>query len=118
MNVKAAPPSYPAINIGFPPEMMAAFHPPQHTAPAPMPTMSPMLLPLLCGPGTNMSITEFCIYYELDDSIHAWLDDNGFKVARVLQYVAVNDLKEMGFKFWETVALKDGVGCWSVCLAT
>ena len=65
-----------------------------------------------------MSIAEFCVYYELDDSIRARLDDNGFKVARVLQYVAVNDLKEMGFKFGEIAALKDGVGCWSVCLAT
>jgi hypothetical protein len=118
MNAKAAPPSYPAINIGFPPEMMAAFHPPQHAAPAPMPNMAPMLLPPLRGPGANMSIAEFCVYYELDDSIRARLDDNGFKVARVLQYVAVNDLKEMGFKFGEIAALKDGVGRWSVCLAT
>ena len=94
--------------------MMAAFRAPPLAAPALPSYASHMLLLPSRAPGANMPIAQFCIEYELDDSICSRLDDNGFKVSRVLQYVVVDELKEMGFKFGEVAALKDAVGRWSV----
>ena len=93
------PPAYPAINIGFPPEMMAAFcAPPPLATPALPSYTSHMLLLLSYTPGTNMPIAQFCVEYKLDNSICSQLDDNSFKMSGILQYVVVDELKEMGFK--------------------
>ena len=71
-NAAVVPPAYPTINIGFPPEMITAFHaPPPFAAPALPSYASHMLLLPPCAPGTNMPIAQFCVEYELDDGICA-----------------------------------------------
>jgi hypothetical protein len=95
--------------------MMAAFRaPPPLAAPGLPSYASHMLLLPSHAPGANMSIAQFCAEYELDNSICSKLDDNGFKVSHILQYVVMDELKEMGFKFREVAVLKDAVGRWSV----
>jgi hypothetical protein len=44
------------------------------------------------------------------------LHNEGFTGSYPLQYVAIADLKEMGFKYGEIASLKDAVTHWSVLL--
>jgi hypothetical protein len=122
----AAPPPPSGLNIsvlelatlmhqGFPPLPYAYPYPPQPQLPPPLtPGPSLTLLPASRDIGPSLTLEDFCNQFDLPQTICAKLRDEGFTGSRPLQYVAISDLKEMGFKFGEIALLKDAVACWSL----
>lgn len=110
----------PVINITFGNEFANPFKPIQAPQIAPtadvatLPGSSRSLIPFSRKPGNDMSISAFCTYYNLDDSIAMKFNSHSFKKARLLRYVTFTDLKDMEFKFGEIAALRDAVEKWSI----
>ena len=122
----AASPSASGLNISIlelatlirqPQPHFQPFYPHQYPpAPVAIPGPSLMLLPTSHGVGPSLSLDEFCKHYDLTTEICEKLRNEGFSGSRPLQYVAIADLKEMGFKYGEIASLKDAVTRWSVLL--
>jgi len=45
--------------------------------------------------------------------VHQKLDENGHTTSNTITYICVSELKEMGFKHGEIVAMKDAVQQWA-----
>jgi hypothetical protein len=73
---------------------------------------------MLLGParnlGPDMAIAQFCNSFGLQPTIQAKLEENAYDYARNLRFIALDDLKEMGFKLGEKAALQDAIERWSV----
>ena len=65
-----------------------------------------------------MSISEFCDLYALGPDILERFASHMYKDARVLRFVSLADLKEMGFRLGEIAELRDAVELWSVQRST
>lgn len=74
----------------------------------------PTLLPPSRLPGKDMSLIDFCAMFDLVETILEKLHENMYKTARVLRFITIAELKEMGFKFGEIAALRDAVDSWAV----
>lgn len=124
--VAANAPSAPVFNISIGKDFVDLLRPPTVPQVAPM---APMLLPahvpildhdmsnLLSRsrvPGCDMSLVEFCERYNLGDNILARFTENFYREARVLRFVTIDELKEMGFRLGEIAGLRDAVESWSV----
>lgn len=77
-------------------------------------TMSQMVLSPARNVGPDISIAEFCALYSLQPSVQKKLDENSYDHARLLRFVSLDNLGEMGFKLGERAALLDAVERWSV----
>jgi hypothetical protein len=111
-----APPA-PVVNISLGKEISGLFHPVQSSSPAPGPSHTPdhgHLLPPSHAPGRDMPISEFCDLYSLGPDILEKFASHLYKDARVLRFVTLADLKEMGFCLGEIAGLRDAVESWSV----
>ncbi|KIK82231.1 hypothetical protein PAXRUDRAFT_70618, partial [Paxillus rubicundulus Ve08.2h10] len=53
------------------------------------------LLPSTHLPGQDMTVTDFCNMYKLDDDIATKLSSHSFKDARLLHFISFSDLKDM-----------------------
>jgi hypothetical protein len=65
-----------------------------------------------------MPISEFCDLHALRPDILEKFASHLYKDARVLQFVTLTDLKEMGFRLGEIAGLWDAVESWSVQRST
>jgi hypothetical protein len=77
---------------------------------------SPMLLPSSRAIGQYLTLQDFCTQYDITDTVRNKLSDEGYTNSRVLQYIAIEELKEVGFKNGEIASLKDAIIRWSVPL--
>jgi len=122
----AVPPPNSGLNVSIL-ELAALLRPPP-VAPPPYPYVQPqpssngagpslMLLPTSRTAGPSMTLQDFCTQYDITDNVCKKLFDEGYTNSRVFQYVAVEELKEVGFKNGEIASLKDAVARWSVPLA-
>jgi hypothetical protein len=114
-NVSAAPPA-PVFNISLGKEISGLLH---SSMPAPGPSYTPdrdscPLLPPSHAPGRDMPIAKFCDLYALGPDILEKFVSHLYKDARVLRFVTLADLKEMGFRLGEIAGLRDAVESWSV----
>jgi hypothetical protein len=66
--------------------------------------------------GPNLTLQEFCNQFDVTANVYNKLVNKGYTNSQVLQYVAIDELKEMGFKFGEIALLKDAVARWSLPL--
>ena len=80
-------------------------------------TASSKLLPSTRSLGQDIPIAEFCRQHQLDDEVLQKLQANCFKNTRILHFVTIADLKEMGFLPGEIGELRDVVEKWSEVLA-
>lgn len=87
---------------------------PAGPAAAPMALSSSSLLHASRRPGNDMSIDDFCELYNLGGAILGKFTENGFTRARMLRFIHIEELKEMGFKIGEIAGMKDAVETWSV----
>lgn len=96
----------------------AAAPPYPYMQPQPIPATntapSPMLLPSSRAIGQYLTLQDFCTQYDITDTVRNKLSDEGYTNSRVLQYIAIEELKEVGFKNGEIASLKDAVIRWSV----
>jgi hypothetical protein len=123
----AASPSTSGLNISIlelamlmrqPQPQFQPFYPHQYPpTPVAVPGPSLMLLPTSHSVGPSLSLNGFCKQYDLTTAICEKLRNEGFTGSHPLQYVAIADLKEMGFKYGKIASLKDAVMHWSVLLA-
>ena len=119
-----AVPSAPVFNISIGKDIVDLFRPSATpVAPALLPAHMPQpvldhdmsnLLPRSRIPGPDMPLGEFCERYNLGANILARFTENFYKEARVLRFVTVDELKEMGFRLGEIAGLRDAVDSWSV----
>ena len=72
-------------------------------------TVDILLLSVSARPGPDLSLTDFCVAFELSQEILTKLTDNGYMGTRTIRYIIVSELKEMGFKNGEIAAMKDAV---------
>ncbi|KIK74393.1 hypothetical protein PAXRUDRAFT_175847, partial [Paxillus rubicundulus Ve08.2h10] len=72
------------------------------------------LLPSTHLPGQDMTVTDFCNMYKLDDDIATKLSSHSFKDAQLLCFISFSDLKDMDFKIGKVAALHDAVEKWSI----
>lgn len=121
------PPAAPVFNLTIGNNIVDMFRPmcTQSPCPAAVPALAPAanlsydlqcptLLPPSRLPGKDMSLTEFCAMFDLVETILEKLHENMYKTARVLRFITIAELKEMGFKFGEIAALRDAVDSWAV----
>lgn len=110
--------SAPVFNISVGDGVLDLFRPclPVQDAPVPVlpATMSQMVLSPARNVGPDISIAEFCALYSLQPSVQKKLDENSYDHARLLRFVSLDNLGEMGFKLGERAALLDAVERWSV----
>ncbi|KAJ7132727.1 hypothetical protein C8R46DRAFT_1235676 [Mycena filopes] len=121
-------PAAPQVNFNFPPEFAAFLRQPAPIpAPAPAPalplaapnalTLPPntgnMLIPYPCIPGPDLTITNFCTTYNLDDDIRNRFESNKYKGSADFEFIEVDELKEMGFMRGEIAQIKGAIGKWS-----
>jgi hypothetical protein len=86
---------------------------PAGPAAAPMALSSSLLHASHC-PGNNMSINDFCELYNLGGAVLGKFTENKFTRARMLRFVHIEELKEMGFKIGDIAGMKDVVETWSI----
>ncbi|KAJ7683481.1 hypothetical protein B0H14DRAFT_3907857 [Mycena olivaceomarginata] len=107
----------PTINISF--DGLANFF-----RPAPAPAAGQlhhvkepnMLIPPNTQPGEPMSISMFCIQYNLDDCILEKLTANQYKNASAFRFIRLMDLEKMDFLPGDIAELQDAVRQWAVPL--
>ena len=78
------------------------------------PALSLTLLPANRVAGLSLSLEDFCCQYLVDDIVRQKLSDEGYKTSHHLQYAAVQELKEAGFRIGEIASLKDAFARWSL----
>ena len=83
----------------------------------PLPDNSGFLLLALQPPGTDMSLKDFCVKYDLDDKICVKLTENAFKNSCFLHFLTLDDLCNMKFLYGEIAALHDALEMWSAALS-
>jgi hypothetical protein len=126
-NAKANPTNLaPVFNISVGNEVLDILRPPPPPVPAPVPipvpphapqvydAPCPLLLHPSRMPGLDISISEFCQQYDLGPNVLKKFQDNFYNDARVLRFVTIDELKEMGFRLGEVAGLRDAVERWSI----
>jgi len=73
-----------------------------------------LLLHPSCVPGTNMPISQFFTNCDLRPATIKKFKNNLHLDAHVLQFVMMDELKEMDFHLREIASLRDAVERWSV----
>jgi hypothetical protein len=68
-----------------------------------------ILLPPSCSTGPFMSLTVFCVKYNITEVVQTKLDDEGYTDVHFLQYVSITELKEASFKNREFASLRFAV---------
>ena len=133
-----APIAAPIFNFSIGKEIVKLFHPhmPAHmplspTSTIPQPQAQPLvqaavppIYDLQCPtvlqpsrkPGNDMPISEFCVQYELGKEVEAKFSEHSYSHARMLRFVTILELKEMGFRLGEVAALWDAVDRWSASI--
>ena len=116
----AAMPATPIFNFSIGGEVAKLFAPLAMPAMAAAPAAdtnpdaaSLKLLPSTRSLGQDIPIEEFCQQHQLDNEVLQKLQANRFKNARILHFVTIADLKEMGFLPGEIGELRDAVEKWS-----
>ncbi|KAJ6585988.1 hypothetical protein B0H19DRAFT_1060163 [Mycena capillaripes] len=126
--IAAAQSTVPVINNNFtiPDAFLDLIRPSQPTAPAaapataaPPPLIQPlheqvMLLPPNTKVGEPITITQFCVQYDLDDSIATKLASNGYRKATSFNFMQLKDLAAMQFLPGEIAELRDAIQQWAV----
>lgn len=130
----AAPPPPPVFNLNIGNELVHLLRPPAPPPPnppsvaAPAPVAAPLLsshlpnydpeCPTLLhpsrAPGEDMSLSDFCNIYNLGQRVLDTFTEHSYKTARILRFVTIAELKEMGFRFGEIAGLRDAIETWSV----
>ena len=64
--------------------------------------------------GARIALEEFCTLYNLSESVHMKLEENGYIGSWTLPFADVQDLRDVGFKPGELAQLKDAVLQWSL----
>jgi hypothetical protein len=104
----------PVFNLNIGKEIADIFRPPAPTAfaasmPPPPPPVSslatPDLIPFARAPGMDMSLADFCERYGLGENILNKFTEHSYKHARVLRFVTIDELREMGFRLGEIAGL-------------
>jgi hypothetical protein len=75
-----------------------------------------MLIPLNTQPSEPMSISMFCIQYNLNDCILEKLTANRYKNASAFHVIRLMDLEKMEFLPGDIAELQDVVRQWAVPL--
>ncbi|KAJ6578201.1 hypothetical protein B0H19DRAFT_1253474 [Mycena capillaripes] len=99
--------------------LICPFQPTAPAAAAPLPVIQPlqeqMMLPNT-KVGEPIVITQFCVQYDLDDSIATKLTSNGNRKATSLKFMQLKDLLTMQLLPGEIAELRDAVQQWAVLL--
>ncbi|KAJ7707242.1 hypothetical protein B0H16DRAFT_1746526 [Mycena metata] len=117
-----AGPSAPVINNHFtiPDTLLHAIHPAAAAAPPAAPAAAPVdpaqvpLLPPNKTVGKSQLITEFCMDYDLGESIPGKLVEHGYRKTDGFRFILVKDLLSIRFLQGEIVELRDAVEKWAV----
>ncbi|KAJ7877283.1 hypothetical protein B0H13DRAFT_1631817 [Mycena leptocephala] len=118
---RQAPPA-PQVHLNFGAEIAGLFRaaaaPPAPPAAVPNafippPDSSNMLIPFPRLPGADLSIEDFCTFYNLDADICERFKQQRFKRTTAFKFVEVPELKEMGFMKGEVAELKVAIEEWS-----
>ncbi|KAG2738054.1 hypothetical protein P692DRAFT_20759847, partial [Suillus brevipes Sb2] len=83
----------PVINVNFPPELF-------HT------------LPQLAAPGPRMCLADFCVAYEISETLQTKLLQNGFSSSHSFRFTSLEDLESIGLLRGEVAQLRDAVSRW------
>ncbi|KAG2115104.1 uncharacterized protein F5147DRAFT_769560 [Suillus discolor] len=114
----------PVINVNFPPELFQSLHALEpaltqaHAAtpiphpPASVVTTSLLSLAQLAAPGPQMSLTDFCVAYEVSKTLQAKLLQNGFSSSHSFCFTLLEDLESIGLLWGELAQLRDAVSHW------
>jgi len=115
--------SAPVFNFTLGNNLLNIFHPPNPAQEAPAPVHaqnntntinSDLLLQPSRAPGPDLPIAQFCAEYGLGSQTAQKFAENCYTHARVLRFVAIKELKQMGFRLGEIAGLRDAVERWSV----
>jgi hypothetical protein len=122
-NAAAGSSSAPVFNFTLGNDILSIFRPlnPAQEAPAPIPAQNntntinnDLLLQPSRAPGPDLPIAQFCTEYGLSSQTAEKFTENCYMHARVLHFVAIEELKQMGFRLGEIAGLCDVVERWSV----
>lgn len=113
----------PVINVNFPPEMFQPHrlgvtqavptHIPAATQLQAMHAAASLLSPTqLASLGPRMSLVEFCVAFDVSDTLQTKLSNNGFTSSHSLRFASLDDLKTIGILCGELAQLKDAVCRW------
>jgi hypothetical protein len=109
--------SAPTINVSFDGLADLLRRAPAPAAGPPHHTNEPqMLLPPNTQPGEPMSMSMFCVTYNLDDSILEKLNTNRYKNASAFRFIRMVDLERMEFLPGDIAELQEVVRQWVVPL--
>ncbi|KAJ7930351.1 hypothetical protein B0H13DRAFT_2309593 [Mycena leptocephala] len=73
-----------------------------------------MILPSNTKVGDPITIAEFCLRYDLDESIATKLGANGYRKAAAFKFMQLKDLVPMGFLPGDIAELRDAIQQWVV----
>ncbi|KAF8840844.1 hypothetical protein BDN67DRAFT_902673, partial [Paxillus ammoniavirescens] len=120
---KSAPPLAPVFNFTIGNELLGLICPPQQQATAAVAAqpqitsdLGDRLLPSTRTPGDDISLSQFCMIYDLSQDILTKFQEHAFNHARLLRFVTIPELKEMNFCLGEIAALRDAAEKWSSTL--
>ncbi|KAG1786505.1 uncharacterized protein HD556DRAFT_1248196, partial [Suillus plorans] len=116
----------PIINVNFPPELFQSLRalepalaqapatalPPVPHPPASVVTTSLLSPAQLAAPGPRMSLTDFCVAYEVSETLQAKLLQNGFSSSHSFRFTSLEDLESIGLLRGELAQLRDAVSRW------
>jgi hypothetical protein len=111
----------PVINVNFPPELFHTLRaleqaptvalPPVLRPPAPVVT-SLLSLAQLAAPGPRMCLADFCVAYEISETLQTKLLQNGFSSSHSFRFTSLEDLESIGLLRGEVAQLRDAVSRW------
>jgi len=102
-------PAAPVVNVVLPNNM---FNPYQHRLLLSAPQTTG-LIPSTHGPGSWISMEQFCSIFALSEDIFHQLDTNKYSGTQAFVHMESNELRELGFKPGEIVDLKEAVLEWA-----
>ena len=83
------------------------------TASSAMPTVvAPVKLLNQPHPGPEMMVAAFCQQFELSESIHNRLQENGYLKTKTFSHITLKQLEEMQFKPSEIASLQVAIEDW------
>ena len=113
----------PVFNLNIGREMLDLLHPgAANPAPVQNPALGhaqhidincPTILQANRVPGPDMILQDFCSQYGLQDNTLQRFLNNQYTHARMLRFITVGELKEMGFLLGEIAGVRDAIEQWS-----
>ena len=76
--------------------------------------VSDRLVPSKLTPGLDMTITDFCAQFGLDDKVRDQLADEGYRNTASLVHISISDLSKTGFKRGEIAEIQVAIAKWAV----